>query len=179
MKTKLIEQGVRLILQGLEVDLEDRNYKDTPKRVARMYQELFTPRRNSWSVFPEQHSNLILLRGHIVYGVCPHHLVPVKMVVHLGYIPNKQVLGLSKLARCIEEQLGAPVLQETFTDNVAQTLHLRLDAKGVGCVVVGSHGCMQARGVKTTGDVVTSCMTGIFFTNPTSREELLTLIGRI
>jgi GTP cyclohydrolase I len=176
---KRIEQGVRLILEGLEVDLSDRNYKETPKRVARMYRELFTPHRNTYAVFPESHQNMIMLRGHEVVTLCPHHLLPVRMKVFLGYIPNKQVLGLSKLARCIEDHLTEPKLQEALTDEIAQYLQLRLDPKGVACVVVGQHGCMRDRGVHTTADVVTSCMTGAFFTNQISREEFLRLAGHL
>lgn len=176
MKVKMIEKGVRLILQGIGADLHDRNYRDTPARVARMYRELLTPSRNSFKLFPETYNNMIILRGHNVVGLCPHHLLPVRMRVCLGYIPTDRVLGLSKLARAIEDHLTAPVLQETFTDDIAQFLHHRLKPKGVGCVVVGSHGCMQLRGVRTTGDIVTSCMTGVFFTNPATREEFMGLL---
>jgi GTP cyclohydrolase I len=179
MNREKIERGVRLLLEGLELDLSDRNLVGTPRRVARMYAEFFSPKKNNFATFPETHSNMIILRGHEIVGVCPHHLLPVRMRVYIAYIPNKRVLGLSKLARCIEGHLTRPVLQETLTDDIAQDLQLRLDPKGVGCVVVGMHGCMRDRGVHTSGDVVTSSMTGVFFTNSPTRDEFLRLIGRI
>jgi GTP cyclohydrolase I len=175
----LIQEGVALILEGIGADLNDRNFKDTPARVARMYRELFTPRENTYATFPERHNSLILLRGHTVHGVCPHHLVPVEMRVYVGYIPRREVLGLSKLARVAEEPLTGPIMQETYTDLVADKLLARTKAKGVGVVVAGRHGCMQHRGVKTEGDVVTSAMRGVFLKNHPAREELLRLIGRV
>jgi len=179
MNVKKMEAGVKLLLQGMGVDLADRNYTDTPGRVARMYVELFSPKPNNYATFPEKHDSLVLLRGHGVHGVCPHHLVPVEMQVYVGYIPNKTVLGLSKLARVAEEPLTGPVLQETYTDTVADLLNERVDPKGVAVVVAGRHGCMKHRGVRSTADVVTSAMRGVFFSNPAAREEFLRLIGRV
>jgi len=168
----------RLLTKGFGVSRDDPNYKGTPARVARMYAELFSPPKNNFRTFPEKHGGLVLLRGHRAFGVCPHHLLPFEMRVHVGYIPERCVLGLSKLARVVESQLTAPVLQEAFTDRVAYDLFSKTNAKGAGCVVVGEHGCMRCRGVRTTGDVVTSSMHGVFLLNPTAREEFLRLIGR-
>jgi GTP cyclohydrolase I len=179
VNTKKIEAGIRLVLEGIGVDLDDRNYKDTPKRVARMYREIFTPAKNNFNAFPETYNNMIILRNHHVTGMCPHHLLPVRFRISLGYIPNGQVLGLSKLGRAIEDHLTEPVLQEALTDSIVQTLHLRINPKGAGCVVVGEHDCMQCRGLRTDGDVVTSSMTGQFLLNASTREEFLRLIGRI
>ena len=179
MNDKLVRQGVSLMLRGFGVDLKDLNYKDTPKRVAKLYKELFTPPHNNMAVFPEKHENLILLRGHEVVGVCPHHLLPVRFRVYLGYIPNEHVLGLSKLGRIIQDQLTGPVLQERFTEQVADALHAAVRPRGVGVVVSASHGCMQLRGLRTTADVVTSSMRGVFLLNPPAREEFLRLIGRV
>ena len=168
----------QLITKGFGIDLKDPNYSDTPKRVARMYADLFSPPANNFRTFPVTHGGLVLLRNHRAYGVCPHHLLPFEMRVHVGYIPNKQVLGLSKLARVVESQLGAPILQETLTDSVAYDLYHRTEAKGAGCIVVGEHGCMRCRGVRTTGDVVTSSMQGVFLLNESARAEFLRLVGR-
>jgi GTP cyclohydrolase I len=179
MKLKLIEQGVRLMLQGFEVDPADANYKDTPRRVARLYRELFTPPPNNMAVFPEHHENLILLRGHDVVGVCPHHLLPVRFKVYLGYIPNDKVLGLSKLGRIIHDQLTGPVLQERFTERIADAMQAAVRPRGIAVIVSAAHGCMQLRGLQTHADVVTSTMRGVFLLNPPAREELLRLIGRV
>lgn len=168
----------KLLLEGFGVDLKDPHYADTPSRVARMYAEMFTPRPNNMRTFPVEHGGLVLLRDHRAFAVCPHHLLPFEMRVSVGYIPHKKVLGLSKLARVVEAQLGAPILQEALTDAVAWDLQHRTDAKGSGCVVVGQHGCMRCRGVRTTGDVVTSSMQGVLLLNPTARQEFMSLIGR-
>ena len=175
----LVAKGVTLMLQGFGVDIRDRNYEGTPARVARMYSELFTPKRNSMAAFPETHDSMIILRGHECVGVCPHHLMPVKLRVYLAYIPSGEVLGLSKLARIIEDRLVGPVLQETFTDSIAHDMEVSVNPKGVAVVVTGEHGCMQLRGVRTHADVVTSCMRGVFRTKPAARNEFLRLIGKI
>jgi GTP cyclohydrolase I len=144
-----------------------------------MYEELFTPRTNNFATFPERHDSMVILRGHLVHGVCPHHLLPVEMRVYVAYIPDREVLGLSKLARVAETPLTGPVLQEVYTDAVADLLLERTRAKGVGVVVVARHGCMQCRGVRTTADVVTSALRGQVLMNPSTRDEFLRLIGRV
>lgn len=176
---KKMARGVALLLEGMGVDLADRNYIDTPARVARMYAELFTPRPCNYATFPESHDSMVILRDHAVHGVCPHHLVLVEMRVFICYIPDKEVLGLSKLARAAEQPLTGPVLQEVYTDTVADLLVESTGAKGVGVVVAGKHGCMRCRGVKSSGDIVTSAMRGQLLLNPSAREEFLRLIGRV
>lgn len=172
-----IERGVKLILEGMGCDLNDPNFKGTPARVARLYNEILTPKRNSMTTFPSKFDSMVVLRGHQVIALCPHHLMPVELRAYVAYIPNKQVLGLSKLARVVEQHLTRPIMQEELCDNVADTLNGTLDPKGVACVLAGEHGCMRHRGVKTDGDVVTSSMRGVFLTNPAAREEFLRLIG--
>jgi GTP cyclohydrolase I len=177
---ELIKQGVTRILVGIGVDPHsDPNFLDTPARVARMYKELLTPNHNSMRVFEEKHDNMVVLRGHEVHGLCPHHLVPVTMRVYLGYIPHARVLGLSKLARACEDILTQPIMQEAYTDAVVQHLHETLAPLGVACVVVGKHGCMYHRGVRSDADVVTSCMKGVFLRHSSAKDEFLRLIGRI
>lgn len=175
---KKVQRGVTLLLEGLGCRLEDENYRDTPRRVAKMYEELFTPPQNNLATFTSQHGGLVLLRNHRAFGVCPHHLLPFEMRMHIGYIPNKKILGLSKLGRIAHEHLRGPILQEEFTDAVAYDLFKRTDAKGAGVVIAAEHGCMQCRGLKTTGDVVTSSMHGVFLLFEAPRNELMMLIGR-
>lgn len=174
---RLVEQGVRLILKGIHANLEDRNYAGTPRRVARMYAEIFSPKGNNFRTFPERHDNMVILRGHRVVGICPHHLLPVEMRVCVAYIPRKRVLGLSKLARCVEEHLGRPILQEALADAIVSSLQERLEPLGVAVVIAGVHSCMRHRGVKTTGDVITSAVSGVFRNTPSARDEFLRLIG--
>lgn len=178
MDKKKIEAGVRLILQGMGVDKHDRNFKDTPRRVARYYIEMLTPRKNNMRTFPEKHDSMIVLRNHEIHGLCPHHLLPVVMRVSIGYIPNGRVLGLSKLARCIEDHLTTPIMQETLIDRIADTFNRTLQPKGVAVLASGVHGCMRHRGVRTDGDVVTSAVRGVFLTTPSAREEFMKIVGR-
>jgi len=178
MNLKQMESGVRLVLQGMGVDLKDQNFVDTPSRVAKMYREMLTPKASNWSAFPAASTDMILLRGHQVVALCPHHLMPVELTCHIAYIPNKKTVGLSKLARIIEVQLNAPIMQEDLAESIAASLYKQLEPKGVGVVLAGTHGCMRFRGVRTSGDVVVSVMKGVFLLNPTVRQELLQLIGR-
>jgi GTP cyclohydrolase IA len=175
--TKKMEKAISLLLEGMGCDARSENFRDTPRRVAALYRELLTPKQNNFQSFTSRHNNLILLRGHRVTALCPHHLLPVTLRVSVGYIPNGRVLGLSKLARTVESQLTQPILQEALTDAVVDTLEDRIQPQGVGCVVAGSHGCMHFRGIRTTADIITSRMSGVFLLNATARQEFLQLLG--
>lgn len=173
-----MEKGVELILRGMGADLNDPNFTATPRRVARMFEELLTPEKNSWATFPARAADMVVLTGHKVTGLCPHHLQPVEITAHVGYIPNKLTVGLSKLARAVEDSLTRPIMQEELADEVADVLEKRLEPKGCGVILSGVHGCMRHRGVKTDGVVVTSVMRGVFLLNPTARMEFMQLVGR-
>jgi GTP cyclohydrolase I len=175
---KKMKKGVTLLLEGMGADLSDPNFTETPDRVAKMFREMLTPQPSRWNAFPAENSDLVLLRGHKVVGLCPHHLLPVEYTCHVGYIPNKLTVGLSKLARVIEHQLVRPILQEDLAHDVAHSLNHQLEPKGVGVVISGVHGCMRFRGVETEGDVVVSVMTGVLLLNPSARMEFFQLIGR-
>jgi GTP cyclohydrolase IA len=159
----LIERGVELVLRGLGVDLADHNYIETPERVARMYAEIFAPREREWATFSEDFSDFILLKGHVLYGLCPHHLLPVELNVSLAYIPDGHVLGLSKLARVCDEVNVGPMLQERFTVDVLTRLEeLCPGIRGAACLVDGQHGCTKVRGVKSDGRFTTYRLSGVF-----------------
>lgn len=175
---KKMEAGVKLILQGMGVDLEDSNFRDTPRRVAKLYEKMLSPNANNWTTFPSPTKGMIVLRGHKVYALCPHHLLPVELRAYVAYIPNERVLGLSKLARAVEQHLTKPIMQEELGDAVADTLEERLQPQGVAVVLAGEHGCMKYRGVLTDGDVATSHMRGLFLHAPQTRAEFEHLIGR-
>jgi len=159
-----IEAGVRLILQGLECSTRDQNFAETFECVARMYEEIFNGNdgKEEYPTFDETYADFILLRRHKVWSFCPHHLLPVRMVTSIAYIPDGKVLGLSKLARILYDCNSGPILQEAFTDKVVSRLSSIVHAKGAACYVEGSHGCMQIRGVKSDGDVITSAYSGVF-----------------
>ena len=178
MDQKLMQKGVTLILQGMGIDLKDPNFSGTPARVAKMYAEMLSPAESQWATFPASNSDMVLLRGHKVIGLCPHHLQPVEYTCSVGYVPNELTVGLSKLARVVEHQLVRPILQEDLVNDVADALSQKLKAKGVGVVIAGRHGCMTFRGVRTDGDIVVSAMRGVLLLNPAARMEFLQLIGR-
>lgn len=159
----LIEDGISRVLRGLGVDLRDPNYLETPERVARMYVEMFGGKEREWATFEEAFTDFILLKGHTLYGLCPHHLLPVELVVSLAYVPNGHVLGLSKLARICDEVNTGPMLQERFTINVLDRLaELCPGILGAACLIDGQHGCTKVRGVRSEGRFTTYRLSGVF-----------------
>lgn len=182
MNKKKIERGVEYILEGLlgKSWTSDRNYIDTPTRVARFYAEMFAPKPCQLTIFEEEHNQMIMLLHHVDYTLCPHHLLPVRLDISCAYLPTKAVLGLSKLVRLIQTHFEEPILQEAFTDSLADELFKIEPAPlGAAVLVYGDHACMQVRGARTTGYVATSAMRGVFLENPGTREEFLSLARRI
>jgi GTP cyclohydrolase I len=178
----LLKQGAELLLRGMglsDEELQDSNFKDTPARVAKMYAELLTPQENNWQTFPAPSKGMIVLRKHTIFALCPHHLLPVELRAYVAYIPSERVLGLSKLARVVEQHLTLPIMQEELGDKVADSLMSRLQPQGVAVVLAGEHGCMRIRGVETTGDVVTSALRGLFLHAAQTRDEFYRIIGPI
>lgn len=173
-----IQQGVKLILQGMGVDVQSSHFRATPRRVAKLYAELLTPPENNWTEFKADTQGMIILRNHRVFALCPHHLQVVELKAFVAYIPRKKMLGLSKLARVVEQHLTRPITQEELGELVANTLDERMEPQGVAVVLQGAHGCMRYRGIETTGDVVSSAMRGLFLHSVSTREEFLSLIGR-
>lgn len=176
-KVKFIEKRIKEILECLGYDLTDRNFKDTPARVARILVEELAPlppARNLFSTFEEEHDQLVLLRNHHTSSRCPHHLERVFFKVSIGYIPNGKVLGLSKLARIADYFAHGLILQETYTDTLLDALWETLKPKGAAVMVVGEHQCMKCRGVKSRGDVVTHAFRG-----DVNFMEFLTLVGGV
>lgn len=178
MKDHLIIQGVKLILKGLEVNTEDRNYIKTPWRVLDAYKEFFERKQAFPATFAEEYNEMVVMKGHETWAVCPHHLLPVHLTVSIGYVPNGTVVGLSKMARIADRCLVAPVLQELLTNQIADSImnQIKPTPMGAGVVVEGEHLCMRMRGVKTAGTITTSAMRGAFFTKPETRAEFLALV---
>jgi GTP cyclohydrolase I len=178
-----ITAGVRLLLEGLGVDPSDPRVADTPDRVARMYDEIFSglliePATVIDKVFDAGHDELVLVRDIAVASMCEHHLVPFIGRAHVGYIPNQegQVTGLSKLARLVDVVARRPNMQERLTSTIADTLVAALEPRGVVVVVEAEHLCMTMRGVRKPGaTTVTSAVRGIIRDNPATRAEVLAL----
>ena len=178
-----IETAVREILAAVGENPDREGLLETPARVARMYAEMFSglhddPRRHLGKVFTEKYDDLVLVRDIAFNSICEHHLLPFMGHVHIGYIPNGRVLGLSKLARVVETVSHKPQVQERMTEQIADLLEHDLGAKGVAVVIEASHTCMTIRGVRKPGSVcVTSAMKGIFRANVSSRAEVMSLIN--
>lgn len=180
-----LRAGVRLLLEGLGLDPEDPRTRDTPDRVARMYDEVFAgllvdPSDVLSAVFEEGHDELILVRDIPFASVCEHHLVPFVGQAHLGYLPNTRgvVTGLSKLARLVDIVAKRPGLQERITRQVADAMVAALDPRGVIVVIEAEHFCMTMRGIRKPGAVtVTSAVRGALRDDPRTRAEAMALIN--
>jgi len=162
MDLSLIEEGVTLILKGLNVDMKHRNFLETPERVARMYKELFQHEEPNWETFPERYCDVIVFRGHKVWGLCSHHLLPMHLSVSVAYIPSSgRVLGLSKLGRLIDYCNNRPMLQEELTSNICERLS-KVTQESTAVYAEGRHLCVAMRGVKSEGEFVTYATSGKF-----------------
>ena len=183
-KTK-IERAVRDILEAIGEDPDREGLRDTPKRIARMYGEIFAglkadPKDHLEVYFEaEKHEELVLVKDIPFYSVCEHHLVPFYGKAHIGYIPKGgKLTGLSKLARVLETVSKRPQLQERLTATIADTIMEKLNPYGVIVVVEAEHMCMTMRGVKKPGSkTLTSAVRGIFQDDAKSRAEAMALIN--
>lgn len=174
------ERAARELLRALGVNPEGESLAGTPRRMARAYAELFTPRPFNLTTFPndEGYDELVLARGIPVRSVCEHHLLPFVGVAHVGYLPGARILGLSKLARVVEHFACRPQVQERLTKQVADWLAEQLRPKGVGVVISAEHSCMTLRGVQAVGSsTVTSTLLGVLRTDARSRQEFFALTG--
>ncbi|NXT43436.1 GCH1 cyclohydrolase, partial [Pelecanoides urinatrix] len=173
------------ILRSLGEDPERQGLLKTPWRAAtamqfftKGYQETISDVLND-AIFDEDHDEMVIVKDIDMFSLCEHHLVPFVGKVHIGYLPNKQVLGLSKLAR-FNTASELPVVlsvQERLTKQIAIAITEALQPAGVGVVIEATHMCMVMRGVqKMNSKTVTSTMLGVFREDPKTREEFLTLI---
>jgi GTP cyclohydrolase I len=176
MNQKLIEQGIRLLVKGLDIG-DDHNFDRTPQRVAKAYAEIFCPPETGYPVFNEDYTDEVILKGHKFYTLCPHHLLPVKLIANIGYIPNGKVIGASKLARLIHEVNRKPMTQEKLTAEILQAIKKLAGHKCSGAIVMltGKHGCFRIRGIRSDAKMVTFKTAGKF-RNGEMRERFFSLI---
>jgi GTP cyclohydrolase I len=177
-----IEKAVREILIAVGEDPDREGLLETPARVARMYAEVFSGLRKDPAihlkrVFTEKYDEVVLVRDIEFCSMCEHHLLPFTGKAHIAYLPNGQVVGLSKLGRLVEEVARRPQVQERMTEAIADMLEEHLSARGVAVVLEATHTCMTMRGVRKPGSLcMTSAMRGIFRENLSSRAEVIGLI---
>jgi GTP cyclohydrolase I len=180
-----VEQGIRLILEGIGEDPDRGGLRETPSRVARMYREVFAGIARDASelvtvVEGADHDEMIMVRDIPLFSMCEHHLIPFSGRAHVAYIPNRnqEITGLSKIARVVDLLAKRPQVQERLTTEIAEALDRALSPRGVFVVIEAEHLCMTMRGIKKPGSVtVTSAVRGLFRTDARTRQEAMSHIG--
>ncbi|HEX3573000.1 MAG TPA: GTP cyclohydrolase I FolE [Rhodopila sp.] len=179
------EAAVRTLLRWAGDDPDREGLRDTPSRVARSYQEFFV----GYAVDPvavlertfeetDGYDEIVLLRDIRLESTCEHHMAPIIGRVHVAYLPHRRVVGISKLARVVDAYSKRLQIQEKLTAQIANTIQDVLEPRGVAVVIEAAHQCMTTRGVHKPGvTMVTSRMLGAFRDDPTTRRELLAMIG--
>lgn len=186
MDKERIEKAVREILYAIGEDPDREGLLDTPSRVARMYEEVFSglnedPKKHLEVYFQEeQYEELVLIKDIPFHSFCEHHLVPFFGKAHIGYLPKEgRLTGLSKLARVVDTVSKRPQLQERLTATVADSIVEKLGPYGVIVVIEAEHMCMTMRGVKKPGaKTITSAVRGVFASDSKSRSEVLSMINK-
>jgi len=185
MRENDLEGQVRALLQALDPEPEREGLARTPERVARALTFLTRgydedPRRViNGALFTEDYSEMIVLKDIDFYSLCEHHILPFFGKAHVAYLPDRHIVGLSKLARLVEVFARRLQVQERMTSQIANTIAEQLTPLGVGVVLEAEHLCMRMRGVeKQNSTVVTSAMLGVFRKNAQTREEFVTLIRK-
>jgi len=177
-----IERAVREILLAIGENPDRDGLRETPRRVARTYAELFDglwqdPERHLATMFDEDHHEMVALRDIPFNSMCEHHLMPFEGKAHIAYIPGGKVIGLSKLARIVDCYAHRPQVQERLTSQIADLLAQRLHVLGCAVVLEAVHTCMTCRGVRKSGSVmVTSALRGLMQTVDRTRAEALALL---
>ena len=180
-----IEAGVRLILEGVGEDPDRPGLRETPRRVALMYEEicagLHNDARKLLHVIPaETHDEMVIVKDIPLYSLCEHHLLPFAGVAHIAYIPKEgRIVGLSKLARMADLMARKPNIQERLTTEIADLLYDELKATGVMVVIESEHMCIAMRGVRKPGSkAITSALRGGFLKDHRTRAEAMSLITK-
>ncbi|MBP3677020.1 MAG: GTP cyclohydrolase I FolE [Agathobacter sp.] len=165
---KKVQEGVRMILEGIGEDVNREGLRETPDRIARMYEEIFAGmdmdcKEILSKTFTVDNDEMVIVKDIVFYSTCEHHFMPFYGKAHVAYIPDGKVVGLSKLARTVEVYAKRPQIQEQLTGQVADALMEHLNPKGVIVMMEAEHMCMTMRGVKKPGSkTVTFAMRGAF-----------------
>lgn len=180
------EAAVRTLIRWAGDDPDREGLRGTPDRVVRSYEEFFAgyedePIEILSRTFEEisGYDEVVVLKDIPFESHCEHHMVPIIGRAHVGYLPDRRVVGISKLARVVEVYARRLQIQEKMTAEIAQTILVALQPKGVAVVIDATHECMTTRGIHRPGvGMVTSQMLGVFRDDPSTRREFLALIGR-
>ena len=182
MNKDKVEEGIKMMLEGLGVDLNGSHFKDTPKRATRAWtNELCSGlgeqsfELTTFDIEPDYEPSMVVLQHIPVKSLCAHHLLPFVGEATVAYIPNKMLCGLSKLARVVDYFARRPQVQEKLTHDIAKYLRSQLDPQGVGVIIKANHMCMQMRGVNHDGTMTTSSLKGSFIKEGQVRAEFMAL----
>lgn len=182
MDQKKIKEAIRLLLEGVGEDPNRPGLKDTPDRVARMYEEILsgmgqTAEEPLSKVFPVEQGEMVLEKDIVFYSTCEHHLMPFYGKAHVAYIPNGQVVGLSKLARTVEVYARRLQIQEQMTGQIADAIMEFLAPKGVMVLIEAEHTCMTMRGIKKPGSkTVTVATRGAFAEQESLQQQFFRML---
>jgi GTP cyclohydrolase IA len=182
-----VKKAISSIIAAIGEDPEREGLQGTPRRVAEMYEELFSgmgkdPCDELTVGFEEGHREMVILKDIPFYSMCEHHFLPFFGVAHVGYIPNEsgRVVGASKIARVVEIVARRPQLQERLTSQIADSLVQGIKPDGAGVVIEAQHLCMTMRGIKKPGSaIVTSAVRGTFRSQSKTRSEFFSLIQHL
>ena len=177
-----IKEAVLLLLEGIGEDINREGLKDTPDRVARMYEEIYggmdeDAKEHLTRTFHAQNNEMVIEKDITFYSTCEHHLMPFYGKAHIAYIPDGKVVGLSKLARTVEVYARRPQIQEQMTAQIADAIMEHLKPKGVMVVLEAEHMCMTMRGVKKPGSrTITMISRGVFEEDTRLQDTFLRVI---
>lgn len=172
-------KAVEELLRSLGYDLADESLRETPRRVAAAYAELLAPPTFDMTTFPndEGYDELVVAKRIPFSSLCEHHMLPFVGIAHVGYSPGERILGLSKLARVVEQFSRDLQVQERMTMQVARWLDEQLQPRGVGVILEAEHLCMSIRGVQAHGArTTTSALLGTLRSDARTRQEFLDLV---
>lgn len=187
----VVDAAIRCILESIGEDPDREGLLDTPRRVRKSHSELFSGYQyllpdgteddakiaELLTVFEDGACDeMVVLKGVEFASFCEHHMLPFAGIAHIAYVPDKRIIGVSKLARIVEVYSRRLQVQERLTQQVAHCLDRHLKPLGVGCVIEASHACMACRGVKKRATMMTSALTGCFKKEPETRAEFFSLV---
>ena len=183
MDKERIQNAVREILIAVGEDPDSEGLLETPKRVANMYEEIFAgltedPKQHIKLFNEQSNDEMVIVKDIPFYSMCEHHLLPFFGKAHIGYIPSdNKIIGLSKLARIVDNFAKKPQVQERLTSDIADFLNDNLQPKGVAVIMEAEHMCMTMRGARAAGSKTqTSALRGIMRTDAKTRAEVLSLL---
>ena len=183
MNQQKIQDGVRLILEGIGEDLNREGLRETPERIARMYEEICGGMTEDagthLQTFSVSDSGIVMEKDIVFYSMCEHHMLPFYGKAHIAYIPDGKVVGLSKLARTVEVFAKRLQIQEQMTAQIADAIMEHLSPKGVMVVIEAEHMCMTMRGVKKPGSLTeTMAVRGEFKENTELQKQFFMMLHR-